>query len=30
MVYKLSHNEKIEIQKIYKELDNDFIAKLKK
>lgn len=30
MVYKLRHEEEIEIQKIYKELESDFIIKLKK
>ena len=30
MVYKLRHEEEIEIQKIYKEIEKDFIEKLKK
>ena len=30
MVYKLRHQEKIEIQKIYKEIEKDFIVKLEK
>lgn len=29
MVYKLRHEKEIEIQKIYKEIEKDFIVKLK-
>lgn len=29
MVYKLRHEEEIEIQKIYREIEKDFIVKLK-
>ena len=30
MVYKLRHEKDLEIQKIYKEIEKDFISKLKK
>jgi len=30
MVYKLRHDKEIEISKIYKEIEKDFIVKLKK